>query len=50
MAEMKGLIFEVGRFHLDGQVVHAKTVVKLGAQFSKQFGLQNCVRMYHMGA
>ena len=34
VAKMKCLVFEIGGFHLNREVVHAKTIVKFRAQLS----------------
>jgi hypothetical protein len=34
VAKVKRLVFEIGGFHLDREVIDTKTIVKLGAQLS----------------
>ncbi len=50
MAKMKCLVFKIGGFHLYREVVHAKTIVKLGAEFSQQVGLGNAVGVNNVRA
>ena len=41
MAKMKCLVFKVVGFHLNCEVIHTKTIVKLGAQLPQQVGLRD---------
>src|SRR5688572_16335797 len=50
MTKMKRLVFEIGGLHLNREVIDAKTIVKLGAQFAQQVRLRNGVRVNHMRA
>src|SRR5678816_3790303 len=48
VAEMKCLVFEIGGFHLNREVVHAKSIVKLRAQLSQQIRLRSARGMNHV--
>ena len=50
MAKMKRFIFGVGCLHLDREVIDAKTIVKLRAQFTQQIRLRDAVRVNHVCA
>ena len=41
MAKMKCLVFKIGGFHLNREVVYAKSIVKLRAQLSQQIRLRD---------
>ena len=48
MTEMKCLVFEIGSFHLNREVIDAETIVKLGAQLPQQIGLRDAVGVNHV--
>ena len=50
MAKMKRLVLKIGGFHLNGEVIDAKTIVKLGAQLPQQIRLRNAFSMYDVRA
>jgi len=50
VAEVKCLVFEVRRLHLDREVIDAETIVQLRAQLAQQIGLRDAVRVNHVRA
>src|SRR5678815_1387506 len=48
VAEMKCLVLKIGGFHLNREVVHAKSIVKLRAQLSQQIRLRDARSMNHV--
>ena len=50
MTEMKCLVFEVGGFHLNREVIDAETIVQLRPQLAQQVWLRDAVRVNHMRA
>ena len=50
MAKMKCLVFKLVGFHLNSEVIHTETIVKLGAQLPQQIGLRDAFRVNHVCA
>src|SRR5689334_7339076 len=50
MAKMKSIVFKIGGFHLNREVVHAKTIVKFRAQLFQQVRLRDAGGMNHVRA
>src|SRR5215510_11841688 len=48
MTKMKRFVFEVGGFHLNREVIDAKTIVQLGAQLAQQIRLRDAVGVNHV--
>ena len=50
VAEVKRVVFEIRRLHLQSQMIDAETIVQFSAQLFQKFWLRDAVCVYHMSA